>query len=136
MTTVTQTYNTNATLFQLCVVNLYFNVINLHPTTTSYVINENTASHPITCSAQCRPDCMYQWTGPNYSSSNDRLQFTSISRVHQGSYACTAKNGYGDISSSAVDLIVHSKYFNLYLLDFFPVLSVCYFLFFILYAVI
>ena len=89
--------------------------IQLQPTRTSYVINENTASHPITCSAQCRPDCMYQWTGPNYLSSNERLQFTSISRVHQGSYTCTAKNGYGDISSSAVDLIVHSKYFNLYI---------------------
>jgi len=88
--------------------------IQLQPTQTSYTINESTTSLSIKCSAQCRPDCMYKWTGPNYSSTIERLQFTSIRRVDKGNYTCTAKNEYGQKSSPAVDLIVHSKYFNLY----------------------
>lgn len=87
--------------------------IQLQPTKSLYVINEFTSSPSILCSAQCRPDCMYSWTGPSYSSSNERLQFTSIGRGRKGSYTCKAKNAYGQISSQAVDLIVHSKYFNL-----------------------
>lgn len=87
--------------------------IQLQPNHTSYAINESTTSPSISCSAQCRPACVYRWTGPNNTSSNARLQFTNINRVQKGRYTCTVENSYGQISSSAVDLIVHSKYFNL-----------------------
>lgn len=83
--------------------------VQLSQNSTSIVVEEN--KHVlINCSADCRPQCEYQWTGQfNWSSSNKHLVIRYVKKEDSGFYRCTAKNSIGYQYSSYILVTVHCK---------------------------
>ncbi|CAC5426241.1 unnamed protein product [Mytilus coruscus] len=83
--------------------------VQLSQNSTSYIVEEN--KHVlINCSANCRPQCEYQWTGQtNWSSSNKQLLIRYVKKADSGSYRCSARNSLGYEYSSYVLVTVHSR---------------------------
>lgn len=86
--------------------------IRLSPTNTPFIVREFTTVR-VTCEADCRPTCSYQWTGQNtWTSANKHLTLTSIRRTATGSYICRARNIINSYryAETSVSIIVHSEY--------------------------
>ncbi|VDI28255.1 Hypothetical predicted protein, partial [Mytilus galloprovincialis] len=83
--------------------------VQLSQNSTSFVVEEN--KHVlINCSADCRPQCEYQWTGQfNWSSSNKHLVIRYVKKADSGFYRCTARNSIGYQYSSYILVTVHSR---------------------------
>ncbi|XP_076111751.1 contactin-1-like isoform X2 [Mytilus galloprovincialis] len=83
--------------------------VQLSQNSTSFVVEKN--KHVlINCSADCRPQCEYQWTGQfNWSSSNKHLVIRYVKKADSGFYKCTARNSIGYKYSSYVLVTVHSR---------------------------
>lgn len=84
--------------------------VELSPSTMNYTINETDGIGPIFCSADCKPNCTFSWSGPNlpyWTSSLLYLQF--VNRSHAGDYHCNASNSIGTAMSSTVRVIVYCK---------------------------
>ncbi|XP_071173997.1 neural cell adhesion molecule 2-like isoform X2 [Mytilus edulis] len=83
--------------------------VQLSPNSTSFIVEEN--KHVlITCSADCRPQCEYQWTGQtDWSSSNKHLIIRYAKKADSGSLRCAARNNVGYTYSSYVRVTVHSR---------------------------
>ncbi|XP_071173994.1 matrix-remodeling-associated protein 5-like isoform X3 [Mytilus edulis] len=84
--------------------------IRLSPTNTPFIVREFTTVR-VTCEADCRPTCSYQWTGQNtWTSANKHLTLTSIRRTATGSYICRARNIINSYrySETSVSIIVHT----------------------------
>ncbi|OPL33907.1 hypothetical protein AM593_08825, partial [Mytilus galloprovincialis] len=84
--------------------------IRLSPTNTPFIVREFTTVR-VTCEADCRPTCSYQWTGQNtWTSANKHLTLTSIRRTATGSYICRARNIINSYryAETSVSIIVHT----------------------------
>ncbi|XP_063442594.1 carcinoembryonic antigen-related cell adhesion molecule 5-like [Mytilus trossulus] len=84
--------------------------IRLSPTNTPFIVREFTTVH-VTCEADCRPICSYQWTGQNtWTSANKQLTLTSIRRTATGTYKCRARNIINSYryAETSVSIIVHT----------------------------
>ncbi|XP_060066961.1 hemicentin-2-like [Ylistrum balloti] len=69
----------------------------LSPSDTSYTLNEGSMLPSITCSAECRPGCLFVWTKPdniNFTAS-PVLSLGQLDRTKTGEYSCTSWNDYG-----------------------------------------
>ncbi|XP_063442082.1 hemicentin-1-like [Mytilus trossulus] len=82
--------------------------VNIEPNTLIYTVTETTGEiGPITCTAECNPNCSMSWTVPNIrSGALSVLHLQNIDRNQAGSYMCTATNNYGNKTSSTVSVIV------------------------------
>lgn len=78
--------------------------------TTVYEVTEHNNLSKIMCSAACRPNCNYTWSGPNsYINLKSYLQFESIDRHTSGSYFCSARNEFGSKLSNIINITVNCE---------------------------
>ncbi|VDI28256.1 Hypothetical predicted protein [Mytilus galloprovincialis] len=83
--------------------------IQLSPNITPIIVQENNFDS-ITCSANCRPQCEYKWTGQTrWSAWNNLLFRRNVKRSDSGNYRCEVRNGVGRKYSSYVRLTVHTR---------------------------
>ncbi|XP_071174000.1 matrix-remodeling-associated protein 5-like isoform X2 [Mytilus edulis] len=83
--------------------------IQLSPNITPIIVQENIFDS-ITCSANCRPQCEYKWTGQTrWSAWNNLLFRRNVKRSDSGYYRCEVRNGVGRKYSSYVRLTVHTR---------------------------
>ena len=82
----------------------------LSPSTTTYTVTEGDTIPSISCTASCRPQCTFMWTGPNVpvGTTND-LYLQNINRNQKGTFNCTATNEVGSKMSSKVAVDVQCK---------------------------
>ncbi|XP_063442083.1 hemicentin-1-like [Mytilus trossulus] len=82
--------------------------VNIEPNTLIYTVTETTGNiGPITCTAECNPNCSMSWTGPNIrNGASSVFYLQNIDRNQAGNYMCTATNKYGSKTSSTVSVIV------------------------------
>ncbi|VDI36438.1 Hypothetical predicted protein [Mytilus galloprovincialis] len=82
----------------------------LNTTKTEYTVTEQGSMSTIICSANCRPNCTFNWTGPNgLASDNSALTLGAVYRNQTGEYICNANNFYGSLSTHEIVLIVNLK---------------------------
>ncbi|KAL3862865.1 hypothetical protein ACJMK2_008811, partial [Sinanodonta woodiana] len=69
------------------------NGLTLSPSNTSYQLIES-SSFTVQCTANCVPQCNYQWIGPGISQNDNRglLNVSEISRNQSGTFTCTVTN--------------------------------------------
>jgi hypothetical protein len=67
--------------------------VTLSPPTATYDVTEGEAMPSINCTASCRPQCTYMWTGPYVpgGTTND-LYLQNINRNQKGTFNCKATN--------------------------------------------
>jgi hypothetical protein len=84
--------------------------VTLSPPTTTYTVTEGDTIPSISCTASCRPQCTFMWTGPNVpdGTTND-LYLQNINRNQTGTFYCTAINEVGSNMSSNVKVDVRCK---------------------------
>ena len=84
--------------------------VTLSPPTTTYTVTEGDTIPSISCTASCRPQCTFMWTGPNVpdGTTND-LYLQNINRNQKGTCNCTATNEVGSKMSSKVAVDVQCK---------------------------
>jgi hypothetical protein len=84
--------------------------VTLSPPTTTYTVTEGDTIPSISCTASCRPQCTFMWTGPNVpdGTTND-LYLQNINRNQKGTFNCTATNEVGSRMSSKVAVDVQCK---------------------------
>ena len=84
--------------------------LTLSPTTTTYTVVEGDTIPFISCTASCRPQCTFMWTGHNVPdrTTND-LFLQNINRNQSGTFYCTATNEVGSKMSSNVVVDVRCK---------------------------
>ena len=82
----------------------------LSPFTTTYTVAEGDTMPSINCTASCRPQCTFMWTGPNVpgGTTND-LYLQNISRNQNGTFYSNATNEVGSKMSSKVAVDVQCK---------------------------
>ena len=75
-----------------------------------YTVAEGDTIPSISCTASCRPECSFMWTGPNVpgDTTND-LYLQNINRNQSGTFYCTATNEVGSKRSSGVVVDVRCK---------------------------
>jgi hypothetical protein len=75
-----------------------------------YTVTEGDTIPSISCTASCRPQCNYMWTGPNVpgGTTND-LYLQNINRNQKGTFNCTVTNEVGNNMSSTVEVDVQCK---------------------------
>lgn len=76
------------------------------------MVNESDQLGPINCTADCVPACSYLWTGPGKNEHKIGLKIENISRDQNGTFTCTAKNGYGE-KTVDINIVVQCKYTNI-----------------------
>lgn len=85
----------------------------LLPSTQQYTVEYGETIPAITCSASCRPDCKYMWSGPNDASFVlNLLSLPTIQKNQSGNYYCRASNEVGSMQSSIINVNVQCKYKN------------------------
>lgn len=91
------------------------NQVNISPTTQMYTVIESSGSiGPITCSAECKPDCTMTWSGPNVPiATTSVLHITNVKRNQAGNYQCSGENTVGRLTSVNINISVHCKYYTL-----------------------
>ncbi|WAR06635.1 CUBN-like protein [Mya arenaria] len=73
--------------------------VSLSPSQTSYTVTEGHTLVPITCSATCNPACTYTWSRPGVTvSSTAILNLHQTEKAEAGSYGCTARNQWSNIT--------------------------------------
>ena len=82
----------------------------LSPPTTTYTVTEGDNIPSISCTASCRPQCTFMWTGSNVpgGTTND-LYLQNINRIQSGTFYCIATNEVGSKMSSSVVVDVRCK---------------------------
>ncbi|VDI00568.1 CD22 antigen [Mytilus galloprovincialis] len=84
------------------------NSIFFSPSNTNYVMMEGDTLGDITCSANCKPSCTFEWTYPNGTKYLDStLGIGRLNRTHAGVYKC---KGYNHIGSSEKTITVAVNY--------------------------
>jgi hypothetical protein len=76
----------------------------------TYTVTEGDTIPSISCTASCRPECTFMWTGLNVpdGTTND-LFLQNITRNQKGMFNCTATNEVGRKVSSTVKIDVQCK---------------------------
>ena len=84
--------------------------VTLSPPTITYTVRAGDTIPSISCTASCRPQCIFMWTGPNVPGGtiND-LYLQNINRNQSGTFYCTATNEVGSKMSSNVVVDVRCK---------------------------
>ncbi|XP_071175377.1 hemicentin-2-like [Mytilus edulis] len=81
--------------------------VKLLPATQQYTVDYGETIPAITCSANCRPDCKYTWSGPNVASGVlNVLSLHTIQKHQNGDYQCRASNDIGSMQSSIINVNV------------------------------
>lgn len=90
--------------------------LNISPLTPIYTVTEtNTSVGPITCSADCKPDCSLTWSGPTIpNGTTSVINLKHIAQTQAGNYKCSATNNVGSLTLVKFIVIFHCEY---YLLD-------------------
>jgi hypothetical protein len=84
--------------------------VTLSPPTTTYTVTEGDTIPSISCTASCRPQCTFMWTGPNLpDGTTNNLYLQNINRNQRGTFNCTATNEVGSKMSSNVVVDVQCK---------------------------
>lgn len=84
--------------------------VKLLPSNQSYTVIETKSVGPITCTADCTPNCTMSWNGPYIpDSTTSVLTLQNINRTQAGNYSCTASNKLGSEKSVTVTVIVNCK---------------------------
>ena len=82
----------------------------LSPPTTTCTVGEGDTIPSISCTASCRPQCTFMWTGPNVpDGTTNGLYLQNINRNQKGTFNCTATNEVGSKMSSNVVVDVQCK---------------------------
>ncbi|XP_067675852.1 protein turtle-like [Haliotis asinina] len=82
--------------------------IPLTPSISSYTVTEHQALPSITCSALCRPGCIYRWLHKGVVFSSGAVLQGQAERSKRGSYKCQPYNTHG--SSDSVTVRVDVQY--------------------------
>jgi hypothetical protein len=83
----------------------------ISPPYTTYTVTETGSVNQITCTADCNPNCITTWTGPNLpAGSTSILNLQNIDRSQAGVYNCTAVNAISSLTLIKVNIIVNCKY--------------------------
>ena len=85
--------------------------VTLSPPTTTYTVRVGDNIPSISCTASCRPQCIFMWTGSNVPdrTTND-LFLQNINRNQSGTFYCTATNEVGSERPSSVVVDVRCKF--------------------------
>ena len=84
--------------------------VTLSPTTTTYTVTEGDTILSISCTAPCRPHCIFMWTGPNVPGGRTNDPYLQNININQkGTFNCTATNEVGSKVSSNVEVDVQCK---------------------------
>ena len=84
--------------------------VTMSPSTTTYTVTEGDTMPSINCTASCRPQCTFMWTGPNVpDGTTNVLYLQNINRNQTGTFYCTATNELGSNMSSNVEVDVQCK---------------------------
>jgi hypothetical protein len=77
----------------------------------TYTVTEGHTISTISCTASCRPECEFIWTGPNVpdGTTND-LYLQNINRNQTGTFYCTATNEVGNNMSPNVVVDIKCKH--------------------------
>ena len=76
----------------------------------TYTVTEGDTIPSISCTASCRPQCSFMWTGPNVpDDTTNGLYLQNITRNQKGTFYCTATNEVGSKASSTVEVDVRCK---------------------------
>ena len=75
-----------------------------------YTVTEGDNMPYINCTASCRPQCTFMWTGPNVpDDTTNNLYLRNINRNQKGTFNCTATNEVGSKMLSNVVVYVRCK---------------------------
>ena len=75
-----------------------------------YTVTEGDTIPSISCTASCRPQCTFMWTGPKVpDDTTSNLDLQNINRNHKGTFYCTATNDVGNKTSPNVEINVRCK---------------------------
>ena len=84
--------------------------VTLSLSTTTYTVTEGDTIPSINCTASCRPQCTFMWTGPYVpGGTTNNLHLQNINRNQTGTFYCTATNEVGSKMSSSVAVDVRCK---------------------------
>jgi hypothetical protein len=85
--------------------------VTLSPSNMTYTVTEGDTLPSVSCTATCRPECTFMWTGPNVpdGTTND-LYLQNINRDQKGTFYCIATNEVGSKMSSKVVVDIKCKY--------------------------
>ncbi|XP_021343376.1 basement membrane-specific heparan sulfate proteoglycan core protein-like isoform X2 [Mizuhopecten yessoensis] len=86
--------------------------ISLSPPDTVYTRNEGDRLPDITCTADCRPSCIFIWTKPDFTNftASAVLSLGQLDRSEHGTYRCTARNDVGESSTAVVIAVLYRPY--------------------------
>ena len=87
--------------------------VRISPPYRFYTKTEGNKLESITCSADCRPVCSYQWIHPNGDTYSDStLTIGSLQKQHHGIFTCKAQNIIGNYISS-INVTVNCKFLKI-----------------------
>lgn len=90
-------------------------MVDISPQKQHYIVNETDTVTNITCTSDCKPSCIFTWTGPNLpakpsGSALSMLNIPNIARNQSGTYQCHALNIVGNKTSFHINITVNCKY--------------------------
>jgi len=88
-------------------------IVTLSPYESTYLLRAGDSLGPITCSAECSPNCSYFWSRMEQS----ELLIANIQPSQDGEYTCNATNALGTSSSPPIFVEVQCKFNNLFRLS-------------------
>ena len=84
--------------------------MSISPSITSYNKEQGNTLDSITCSADCRPVCSYQWMHPNGERNNSaHLTIDSLQKQDHGIFTCKAYNEIGPDINTSINVTVNCK---------------------------
>ncbi|CAC5371807.1 unnamed protein product [Mytilus coruscus] len=83
--------------------------VNISPPNQTYTATELIGYvGPIKCIADCKPECIMTWNGPDLSDGiTSVLQLQNLAKTQAGYYSCNASNNVGSLTSVGVNVIVN-----------------------------
>ncbi|XP_021352863.1 carcinoembryonic antigen-related cell adhesion molecule 1-like [Mizuhopecten yessoensis] len=94
------------------IVNYGPDTVTLSPPGTTYTRNEGDTLPDITCTADCRPDCIFVWTKPDNTNftASAVLSLGQLDRSERGTYRCTARNGVREMTTATSVTISYTNF--------------------------
>jgi hypothetical protein len=78
-----------------------------------YTVTEGDTISSISCTASCRPQCTFMWTGPSvHNGTTNDLYLQNISKNQKGTFYCAATNEVGSKVLSIVVVDVQCKLYS------------------------
>lgn len=84
--------------------------VSLSPPDTTYTVTEGNDIPAISCMADCKPPCVYTWSGLKVPAGTDNvLKLQNIHKNQKGVFNCAASNYVGILNSTDVNIDVQCK---------------------------